>query len=207
VTAEYAIEKPLLEDMEMRFAPMEKEFRDILAERDGYYVAEVNLTWKQKDRLYAARHIQAWFRAFRIRKGLKVKAKKLEKKRLRDAKKNARKARRQKRLDRKAEKEAEKEAAKEAARLKASGEEVPIEGAVATLEGEATPGDVTATPEGGEVVPAEGSEVAPVDVEAGHGVVSEEVPPAKEEVVVLEDKSGGEETEEEEEVQEEPVLI
>ena len=79
VSLAYSIEKAQLNRLEAKFAPINEEFQAIIEERDLLYRARQAANRDEWRRLHAALALQAWWRSYRIRKALAVKAKKLAK--------------------------------------------------------------------------------------------------------------------------------
>ena len=76
VEAQYKIEKAQLTELELRFEPLEAEFKAILEERDLAYRARMTAEREDVRRRQAALTVQAWWRSYRVRKACMVAAKK-----------------------------------------------------------------------------------------------------------------------------------
>jgi len=76
VEAQYKIEKAQLTELELRFEPLEAEFKAILEERDVAYRARLTADREAIRRRQAALTLQAWWRSYRVRKACQVAAKK-----------------------------------------------------------------------------------------------------------------------------------
>ena len=76
VEEQYKIEKAQLTDLELRFEPLDAEFKAILEERDVAYRARLTEERNAVRKLQAALALQAWWRSYRVRKACQVMAKK-----------------------------------------------------------------------------------------------------------------------------------
>jgi len=76
VKEQYKIEKAQLTELELRFEPLEAEFRAILEERDVDYRAQLAAEREVVRRQQAALALQAWWRSYRVRKACQIMAKK-----------------------------------------------------------------------------------------------------------------------------------
>lgn len=74
--AQYKIEKEQLTELELRFEPLEAEFKAILEERDLAYRARLAAEREVVRRQQAALSLQAWWRSYRVRKACAIAAKK-----------------------------------------------------------------------------------------------------------------------------------
>ena len=73
---QYKIEKAQLTELELRFEPLEAEFKAILEERDLAYRARLAAEREVFRRQQAALALQAWWRSYRVRKTCQAIAKK-----------------------------------------------------------------------------------------------------------------------------------
>lgn len=76
VEEQYRIEKAQLTELELRFEPLEAEFKAILEERDVAYRAQLAAERDVVRRQQAALALQAWWRSYRVRKACQLMAKK-----------------------------------------------------------------------------------------------------------------------------------
>jgi len=76
VLAQYIIEKAQLDELEIRFAPLNVEFQIVMEEHDDIYRTRQKDKREATRRLMSALAIQAWWRAYRIRKATAIKVKK-----------------------------------------------------------------------------------------------------------------------------------
>ena len=76
VEEQYKIEKAQLTELELRFEPLEAEFKAILEERDLAYHARLAAEREVFRRQQAALALQAWWRSYRVRKTCQAIAKK-----------------------------------------------------------------------------------------------------------------------------------
>ena len=79
VAAQYKIEKAQLDELEIRFAPLNEEYQIIMEERADIYRAQSSEEREENRRLLSAMAIQAWWRAYLVRKANAKKIKKREK--------------------------------------------------------------------------------------------------------------------------------
>ena len=86
VEAQYKIEKAQLTELELRFEPLDAEFRAILEERDVAYRARQAAERDAVRRQQAALALQAWWRSYRVRKACQAAAKKRAKAAAKDKK-------------------------------------------------------------------------------------------------------------------------
>ena len=77
---QYKIEKAQLTELELRFEPLDAEFKAILEERDVAYRARLTADRETNRRQQAALALQAWWRSYRVRKACMLAAKKRAKK-------------------------------------------------------------------------------------------------------------------------------
>lgn len=91
VEAQYKIEKAQLISLEERFEPLDAKFRAIMEERDMAYRARKTAEREEARRIQSAMAIQAWWRSYRVRKALAIKARKLAKLAAKGAKKKKKK--------------------------------------------------------------------------------------------------------------------
>ena len=87
VETQYKIEKAELIELELRFEPLEAEFKAILNERDIAYRALMAAEREHNRRLQSALALQAWWRSYRVRKACQL----AEKKRVKAASKGKKK--------------------------------------------------------------------------------------------------------------------
>jgi len=72
VEEQYKIEKAQLTELELRFEPLDAEFKVILEERDVRYRAWLADERDVIRRQQAALALQAWWRSYRVRKACQV---------------------------------------------------------------------------------------------------------------------------------------
>lgn len=72
VEAQYKIEKAQLTELELRFEPLDAEFKAIMEERDVAYRARLAEERDLVRRQQAALALQAWWRSYRVRKACQV---------------------------------------------------------------------------------------------------------------------------------------